>query len=82
MSKRSLPPATDAPRPSSLSRRGLLAAAAAVPAGAAVLSAAPAIADPTVTGGETRIVDVPLKGVPLVEADGAEVRTSPSSPPP
>ena len=74
MSKRSLPPATDAPRPSSLSRRGLLAAAAAVPAGAAVLSAAPAIADPTVTGGETRIVDVPLKDVPLVEADGAEVR--------
>ena len=70
MSKRSLPPATDAPRPSFLSRRGLLAAAAAVPAGAAVLSAAPAIADPTVTGGETRIVDVPLADAPDRDVEG------------
>ena len=70
MSKRSLPPATDVPRPSSLSRRGLLAAAAAVPAGAAVLGAAPAIADPTVTGGETRIVDVPLGDAPDRDVEG------------
>lgn len=73
MSQRHLPPVTDAS--SSLSRRTLLAAtAAAVPAGAAVLTAAPALADPTVTGGETRIVDVPLAGAPLVDVEGAEVR--------
>lgn len=74
MSQRHLPP-VPATRPSSLSRRTLLAAAAAaVPAGATVLAAAPALADPAVTDGETRIVDVPLAGVPLVEAGGAEVR--------
>ena len=45
MSQRHLPPATDAPSSLSFSRRTLLAAsAAAVPTGAAVLGAAPALA--------------------------------------
>lgn len=69
MSQRSLPPATDSrPRPS-LSRRGLLAAAAAVPVGAAVVSTSPAQADPTVTDGETRIVEVPLAEAPDRDVD-------------
>ena len=38
-----------------------------------MLGAAPALADPTVTDGETRVVDVPLADAPLVEADGARV---------
>ena len=75
MSKRSLPPATDAHGPAPLSRRGLLAATAALPVGAAVLASAPAaLADPTVTGGETRIVDVPLADAALIDVDGAQAR--------
>ncbi|MGP9539724.1 S-layer homology domain-containing protein [Brachybacterium sp. AOP43-C2-M15] len=71
--------APTAARPlTSLSRRALLAGTAAtavaVPAGAAVLAPAPALADPAVTDGRTRVVDVPLAEVPLVEEDGAAVR--------
>ncbi|MEE1618227.1 S-layer homology domain-containing protein [Brachybacterium sp. J153] len=82
MSQRSLPPAS-APQSSTsaLSRRGLLAAAAvAVPGASLALSAAPANADPAVTGGETRVVDVPLSEAELIEVDGAPVRDLPQQP--
>src|SRR5699024_11554755 len=58
MSQRHLPPAS-APTPlSTVSRRTLLAATAAtVPVGAAVLSAAPALADPSVTDRRAPLAD-------------------------
>lgn len=74
MSTRNIPPAPDTRRISPLSRRGLLVAAASVPAGAAVLSTAPALADPSVTDGETRIVDIALADVPLLDDSDAQVR--------
>lgn len=63
-------------RPTGPSRRGLLALTAlGLPATGAALAvgtaALPAHADPAVTGGETRIVDVPLAGTDQVDADGA-----------
>ena len=74
MSQRNPSPESD-DRPSLLSRRTLMAAtAAALPAGAVALSAAPALADPSVQDGETRVVDVPLADAELVEAGGAQVR--------
>lgn len=74
MSTRNIPPAPDTSRRTPLSRRGLFVAAASVPAGAAVLSAAPALADPSVKDGETRIVDIPLAEVPLSGDGDAQVR--------
>lgn len=77
MPKRPSPHSTDSTdhTSSTLSRRTLLAAtAASIPTGAVMLSAPPALADPSVSGGETRIVDLPLVDVPLVEVEGAEVR--------
>ncbi|WP_114853770.1 S-layer homology domain-containing protein [Brachybacterium sp. YJGR34] len=65
------------------SRRALLAATAVGVPVAAALGGAPAAADPArpadpadpaVTGGETRILDIPLADAPLVEAEGTEVR--------
>ncbi|MGO2021147.1 MAG: S-layer homology domain-containing protein [Brachybacterium tyrofermentans] len=59
------------------SRRAVLvasAAAAVVPATGAVLVAAPALADPSVAGGETRIVDVPLADVALIDVEGGVAR--------
>ena len=57
------------------SRRGLLAAAIAGPPLAAfALFAPPVHADPAVTGGDTRIVDVPLRDVLTRQVDGATVR--------
>jgi hypothetical protein len=80
MSQRNPSPGPDA-HPSALSRRTLLAAtAAALPAGAVALSAAPALADPTVDGGETRVVDVQLADAELVETDGAQARELPEQP--
>lgn len=79
MSQRYLPPATDAgldrtPSPG-VSRRALLTATAVgASATGVVIGAGPAVADPSVTGGETRVVDVPLAEAPLLEVDGAEVR--------
>lgn len=61
-----------------LSRRALFAATAVgVPAAVVVAGALPAAADPSVTGGDTRIVDVPLADAPLVDADGVQVRDLP-----
>lgn len=75
MSQRHLSPAPDTRSRSALSRRALLTAtAAAVPSGAVLLSSAPALADPSVTDGETRIVDVPLADAPMVEVDGGQAR--------
>lgn len=80
MSQRNTSPDPSA-RPRTLSRRGLMAAsAAALPAGALALSAAPALADPTVTDGETRVIDVPLTEAESVEVDGARVRDLPEQP--
>lgn len=75
MTERQPSPAPPIVRPD-LSRRGLLAATAvSVPVvGAIGLTILPAHADPTVTDGETRVVDVPLGDVPLIEVDGLEVR--------
>ncbi|MGO2362030.1 MAG: hypothetical protein ACTH6N_13005, partial [Brachybacterium tyrofermentans] len=59
------------------SRRAVLvasAAAAVVPATGTVLVAAPALADPSVAGGETRIVDVPLADVALIDVEGGVAR--------
>ena len=81
MSKRNLSTVPEDRRAVSLTRRTLMAAtAAAVPAGAVALSAAPALADPSVTGGETRVVDVPLAQTELVDADGDQVRDLPEQP--
>lgn len=74
MSTRNIPPAPDTSRRTPLSRRGLFVVAASVPAGAAVLSAAPALADPSVKDGETRIVDIPLAEVPLSGDGDAQFR--------
>ncbi|MGP5305348.1 S-layer homology domain-containing protein [Brachybacterium alimentarium] len=64
-----------------LSRRALLAAtAAAVPGTAAVLSAAPAIADPTVADGDTRVVDVPLDDAKTLDVEGVTTRDLPEQP--
>lgn len=65
-----------------LSRRGLFAAttAAAIPAAAAVTLAPPAVADPTVTDGETRILDVPLADYELVDTDQGQARDLPEQP--
>lgn len=65
------------------SRRAVLAASAAaavIPAAGTVLVATPALADPSVTGGETRIVDVPLADVALVDVEGAAARDLPEQP--
>ena len=70
-------PPSEAPPSRAPSRRTVLAVSAAtalVPAAGSVLSAAPALADPTVSGGETRVVDIALADVPLVEADRAVAR--------
>ncbi|WP_169928786.1 S-layer homology domain-containing protein [Brachybacterium ginsengisoli] len=74
-------PAADLPPPVVLARRTLFAVtAAAVPALSVGLTVAPALADPTVTDGETRILDVPLAEVQLVEADDVQVRDLPEQP--
>lgn len=63
---------------SPLSRRALFAAGAVgFPAAVAVGAALPAAADPSVTGGDTRIVDVPLVDAPLVDVDGTQARDLP-----
>lgn len=63
------------------SRRALLGAAAvALPAASAALGAAPALADPSVSGGETRIVDVPLEECERIDAEGKRVRDLPEQP--
>lgn len=61
-----------------LSRRALFAATAiGVPAVTVIAGTLPAAADPSVPGGETRIVDVPLSEAPVVDADGAQARDLP-----
>ncbi|MBM7501597.1 hypothetical protein JOD52_002437 [Brachybacterium muris] len=61
-----------------LSRRALFAATAVgVPVVAVVAGTLPAAANPSVTGGDTRIVDVPLSDAPIVDADGLQVRDLP-----
>lgn len=83
MPKRHLPPARHGRDTGSshLSRRALFATTAfGVPAAVTALSMAPAVADPSVTDGETRILDVPLIDSELVEADGVQVRDLPEQP--
>ena len=64
-----------------LSRRALFATtAAAIPAAAAVTLAPPAVADPTVTDGETRILDMPLADYELVDTDQGQARNLPGQP--
>lgn len=66
---------------SHLSRRALFATTAfGLPAALTTLSMAPAVADPSVTDGETRILDVPLVDSELVDADGAPARDLPEQP--
>ncbi|MFC7376035.1 S-layer homology domain-containing protein [Brachybacterium sp. GCM10030267] len=85
MSQRNLPPATDStadsrPR-SGMTRRTLFAATAVgVPAATAALSMSPAVADPSVTDGETRILDVPLADYALIDVDGGQARDLPEQP--
>ncbi|HEX7352307.1 S-layer homology domain-containing protein [Brachybacterium sp.] len=73
MSQRHLPPARpgrDA-ESSSLSRRALFATTAlGVPLAVTAVATAPAIADPSVTDGDTRIVDLPLAEAPDRDVDG------------
>lgn len=66
---------------SPLSRRALLATTAlGVPLAVTAVTSAPALADPAVSGGETRIVDVPLADVEQVDAEGIQVRDLPDQP--
>lgn len=66
---------------SPLSRRALLATTAlGVPLAVTAVTSAPASADPAVSGGETRIVDVPLAAVEQVDAEGIQVRDLPDQP--
>ena len=83
MSQRPCPPVREdhARTASLLSRRALLATTAlGVPLAITAIASAPAFADPAATGGETRIVDVPLEGLEQVDAEGAQVRDLPDQP--
>lgn len=69
------PARSDATRRDGLSRRGLLAATAAgVPAAFVIAASKPAHADPSVTGGDTRITEHELQAVGAVDEGGAPAR--------
>lgn len=63
-----------APGSTPLSRRLLLALGAAAPAAGALAIAGPVHADPSVSGGETRVVDVELSAVDGIETEDGFVR--------